>query len=165
METSIERIHAKIAELEARIGDLRIAERELQALDEISAPRTALAPGPGPKQKPAPGAKQKPWPNPLIPPRPRGRPKTSDNGEAGQTIGEAIAAVLDQHGALSATQIAEHIKAAGRDINNRSVSFTLQALKKRGLVKNAGGKWQPGKKPGRRAAPASGIAQEPEPEA
>ena len=37
MPTAVEQIHTKIAQLEARIGDLRIAERELQALDRISA--------------------------------------------------------------------------------------------------------------------------------
>ena len=56
-----------------------------------------------------------------------------------QTIGAAIADVLGQHGALSAAEIADHIRATGRDINNRTVSFSLQALKKRGLVKSADG--------------------------
>ena len=37
MDTSIERLHAKIAELETKIADLRIAERELLALDGSSA--------------------------------------------------------------------------------------------------------------------------------
>ena len=50
METSIDRIRAKIAELEARIADLRIAERELEALDAAPALR------PKPKAK----AKRKP---------------------------------------------------------------------------------------------------------
>ncbi|WP_425293992.1 winged-helix domain-containing protein [Methylocella tundrae] len=45
---------------------------------------------------------------------------------------------MDQHGALSAAEIAEHVKATGRDINNRTVSFALQALKKRGLAKKHG---------------------------
>ena len=42
MKTSIDRIRAKIAELEARITDLRIAERELEALDTAPAPRGKL---------------------------------------------------------------------------------------------------------------------------
>jgi repressor of nif and glnA expression len=58
-----------------------------------------------------------------------------------QTIGAAIADVLGQLGALSAAEIADRIKAAGRDISNRAVSFSLQALKKRGLVKSADGRW------------------------
>ena len=39
MKTSIEHIRAKITELEARITDLRNAERELEALGAVSAPR------------------------------------------------------------------------------------------------------------------------------
>jgi len=41
----------------------------------------------------------------------------------------------------TAAQIAEHIRATGRDISNRTVSFSLQSLKKRGLAKSADGKW------------------------
>src|ERR1700730_5598926 len=37
MDTSLERIRAKITELEAKIADLRIAEREIQALEELPA--------------------------------------------------------------------------------------------------------------------------------
>jgi len=37
MDTALERIQAKIAELETKIVNLRIAERELVALDKISA--------------------------------------------------------------------------------------------------------------------------------
>jgi len=40
MKTSIDRIRGKIAELGAKIADLRIAERELEALDAAPAPRT-----------------------------------------------------------------------------------------------------------------------------
>jgi hypothetical protein len=50
METSIDRIRAKIAELEARIADLRTAERELEALDAAPALR------PKPKAKRTVGA-------------------------------------------------------------------------------------------------------------
>ncbi|WP_166796089.1 hypothetical protein [Methylocella tundrae] len=37
MPTAVEQIHAKIAELETKIADLRIAERELLALEKSSA--------------------------------------------------------------------------------------------------------------------------------
>jgi DNA invertase Pin-like site-specific DNA recombinase len=37
MDTSLERIRAKIAELETKLADLRIAERELQALEKVPA--------------------------------------------------------------------------------------------------------------------------------
>jgi hypothetical protein len=127
MDTSLERIRAKIAELETKITDLRIAERELQALEKVSAPKTKAAPRSAPKPK----AKRKPEATGEAAPR--------------QTIGAAITEVLDQHGSLSAAEIAEHVKAAGRDITNRTVSFALQALKKRGLAKSADGKWSPAK--------------------
>jgi len=43
-------------------------------------------------------------------------------------------------------------------INNRTVSFSLQALKKRGLAKNIDGKWAAPKARGRRAAAVSGVS-------
>jgi hypothetical protein len=119
MDTSLERIRAKIAELEAKLADLRIAERELLALEKRPTRKTRTVPGPKAKHKPQP----------------------SDQEEARQTIGAAIADVLGQHGALSSAEIGDHIRATGRDINNRAVSFSLQALKKRGFVKSADGKW------------------------
>jgi hypothetical protein len=121
MDTSLERIRAKIIELEAKIADLRIAEREIQALEKLPARKTRPAPGPKPK--------------------PKLKPEASNQAEARQTIGSAIADVLGQQGALSAAEIAEHIRSTGRDINNRTVSFSLQSLKKRGLAKSADGKW------------------------
>jgi hypothetical protein len=124
MDTSLDRIRAKIAELDAKILDLRIAERELQALEGVSERKTRRTPGP--KAKPKPEASE---------------PEESDQAPARQTIGAAIAEVLGQYGALPAAEIAAHIKATGRDITNRTVSFSLQALKKRGLVKSADGKW------------------------
>jgi len=155
MDTPLERIHTKIAELETKIADLRIAEREIQALDQVSAPLTRTASEPKLKQKPGPKAKQKPEPKATPRPKLRGEPKASEPAEARQTIGAAISEVLDQHGALSAADIAERIKATGRDINNRTVSFALQALKKRGLAKNKDGKWTPSKTRSRRSQPAS----------
>ena len=113
MDTSIERIRAKITELEARLADLRIAERELLALKGAPAPRPTL----------------------------KRRRKAKGAAGAGQTVGAAIAEVLTQHGALPAAEIAEYIKAAGREVGSRTTSFTLQAMKKRGLVKIGGGKW------------------------
>ncbi len=125
MSTSLERIREKITELETKISDLRIAERELQALEKGSAPKVPAARGPKPKRKPAADA----------------QPAASAPPEGRQTIGSAITDVLGQHGLLSVGEIAERIKEAGRDINNRTVSFSLQALKKRGLVKGEDGKW------------------------
>ena len=123
MYTALERIRAKIIELEAKIADLRIAEREIQALEKLPARKTRPAPGPKPK------------------PKPKRKPEASNQAEARQTIGSAIADVLGRRGALSAAEIAEHIRATGRDISNRTVSFSLQSLKKRGLAKSADGKW------------------------
>jgi hypothetical protein len=135
MDTSLERIRAKIIELEAKIADLRIAEREIQALEKLPARKTRPAPGPKPK------------------PKPKRKPEASNQAEARQTIGSAIADVLGRRGALSAAEIAEHIRATGRDISNRTVSFSLQSLKKRGLAKSADGKWALPKADSRRVRP------------
>ena len=80
MDTSLERIRAKIA-------DLRLAEREIRALEKLPSRKTR--PGPGPKRK-------------L-------KPEASNQAEARETTGSAIADVLGQQGALSAAEIAEHI--------------------------------------------------------
>jgi len=152
MDTTLERIHAKIAELEMKILNLRITERELQALDNILARPTKTTPEPKARQKPG------PKPRPTLRPKLRGKPKASGDAERRQTIGAAISAVLAEHGALSAAAIAEHVKATGRDINNRTVSFALQALKKRGLVKNTDGKWAAAKARARRAPSLSGVS-------
>jgi ribosomal protein L9 len=119
MDTSLERIRAKIAELEARLADLRIAERELVALERAQARRTTT-----PR-----AAKLKPTRREKAAP------------PAGQTIGAAITKVLNAHGALPAVEIAEQIKAGGREIGKRTISHSLQALKKQGRARMRGGKW------------------------
>ena len=117
MKTSIEHIRAKITELEARIADLRIAERELEALDATPAPRT----------KPKAEAK---------------RTLATDNAsEARQTVGAAITEILTQNGALPLAELAEQLKTAEREVSSGTLSNTLQVMKKRGAVKSAGGKW------------------------
>ena len=63
MNSSLERIRAKIAELEAKLADLRIAERELLALEKLPARKTRTVPGP------------------------KRKPKASDEKEARHTIG------------------------------------------------------------------------------
>ena len=117
MKTSIDRIRAKIAELEARIADLRITERELEALDAAPALRGKL------KAK----AKRK--------------PATHNASEARQTIGAAITEVLNRTGALPLAELAEQLRAAEREVSGGTLSNTLQTMKKRGAVKSAGGKW------------------------
>ena len=130
MPTSLERIRAKIAELEAKLTDLRIAERELVALEPARARRTPTLRTP--KLKSA-------WSEKVAPP-------------ARQTVGAAIAEILNAHGALPATEIAEYIKAGGREIGKRTISHSLQALKKQGQVRMRGGKWM---LPKARSKPAS----------
>jgi len=117
METSINRIRAKIAELEARIADLRIAERELEALDAAPAPR----------RKPKARAKR--------------NPKTNDSSKAPQTVGAAIAEVLNRNGALSLADLADQMKTAGREVSRGTLSNTIQTMKRRGVVKSVDGKW------------------------
>ncbi len=119
METALERIRAKITELEEKLANLHIAERELQDLGEASAPKTHLAPQPAAAEQ------------------------SDSTHEAGsqQTIGATITDVLREHGSLSVKAIGTQIAAMGRNINNRAISFSLQAMKKRGLVKSADGEW------------------------
>jgi hypothetical protein len=119
MDTSIERIRAKIAELEAKLSNLRIAERELLALETAPAPRTKAAPRLKPKRK----------------------SKANRPSPVRQTIGADIAQALGEHGALPVAEIAGQIKAAGRDVGKGSVSHSLQAMKKQGLVKSGNGRW------------------------
>ena len=117
MKTSIELIRAKITELEARITDLRIAERELEALGAVSAPQGKL------KAK----AKRK--------------PATDNASEARQTVGAAITEILKRTGALPLAELAEQLRAAEREVSSGTLSNTLQTMKKRGAVKSGGGKW------------------------
>jgi hypothetical protein len=127
METSIDRIRVKIAELEARIADLRIAERELEALDTPPAPR----------MKPRAKTKRK--------------PTTGDALKAPQTVGAVIAEVLSRNGALPLAELAEQIRTAGREVSAGTLSNTLQTMKKRGMVKSGGGNWMLPKVRSRRA--------------
>lgn len=119
MDTSLDRIRAKIAEFENKIGDLRIAERELLALE-----RTLTR---GVKAPPSPKAKR--------------ISKATRSAQAPQSIGDAITEVLSRSGVLAFADIVKQLKASGRTIGNRSVSFSLQALRKQGLVKSANGGW------------------------
>lgn len=117
---SIELIRTKIAELETKIADLRITERELLALGAAPADKPTVARKPRMQGKSAARSRS---------PGPR------------KTIGTAIAEVLGQHGPLDVAEIADHIQSTGRDINRRTVSYSLQAMKKQGLVKAGDGKW------------------------
>jgi len=125
MDSSLERIRAKIIELETKLTNLRIAESELLALGGT------VSTGKGRRGRP-----------PVV----RTDAAAEDGAEAAptsgkMTIGNAIQTVLGEHGSLAVGGIAEKIQAMGRDINNRAISFTLQALKKRGVVKSANGEW------------------------
>jgi hypothetical protein len=128
MNTSIDRIRAKIADLEARIADLHIAERELEALDAGPILRTKLKPK----------AKRK--------------PATRIEPEARQTVGAAITEVLNRTGALPLAELAEQLRAAEREVSGGTLSNTLQTMKKRGAVKSASGKWMLPKTRAKRAS-------------
>jgi hypothetical protein len=132
MDTSLDRIRAKISELEARLESLKIAERELLQLETPSSRAALKSKAPISKAKTPRSSKAQAIETEAV---------ETEDATPKQTIGAAITDVLTQHGALSASAIAEQVVAAGKDINNRAVSFALQALKKRGLVKTAGGEW------------------------
>jgi hypothetical protein len=116
---TLERIRAKIAEVEAKLTDLRIAERELVALE----PAPARPAAPAREFKAKPGRK----------------PKTAAGPR--QTIGQAITDALADQAALSVAEIAAKIEATGRAIDKRSISYSLQAMKKQGRVKASDGNW------------------------
>jgi hypothetical protein len=128
MKTSIDRIRTKIADLEARIADLRIAERELEALDAAPVLRTKS------------NAKAK------------RKPATHNASEARQTVGAAITEVLNRTGALPLAELAEQITAAGREVSSGTLSNTLQTMKKRGAVTSGGGEWMLPKTRAKRAS-------------
>ena len=117
MTNSIDRIRAKIADLEARIADLRIAERELEALDTA----------------------------PVLRGKPKAKAKRKSTAHAvtlaPQTVGAAITEVLSKNGALPLAELAEQIRSAGREVSGGTLSNTLQTMKKRGAVKSSDGKW------------------------
>jgi hypothetical protein len=118
---TLERIRAKITEIEAKLADLRIAERELLALSP--APARSAAPAPAREAKAKPGRKPKAAAGPR------------------QTIGAAITDALGDQSALSVAEIAARIEATGRAIDKRSISYSLQAMKKQGRVKASDGNW------------------------
>src|SRR4029077_11035323 len=110
MAKSLELIRVKIAELEAKLTDLRIAERELVALEPELGRKTTTPRAPKPK--------------------PMRTEKSASPSR--HSISAAIAEVLNAHGALPAVEIAEYIQAGGREIGKRTISHSLQGLKKRG---------------------------------
>ncbi len=120
-DVSLEQIRTKIAELETKIADLRTTERELLALRAAPASRAKVALEPSLRSKPS-------WAwSTATGPR--------------KTIGLAIAEILGSHGPLKVAEIADRIQSTGRDINRRTVAYSLQAMKKRGLVSAADGRW------------------------
>jgi hypothetical protein len=117
-QKSLTQIRAQIAELETKIANLRIAEREVEALEPASQRRAT------PKAKVA----QKPKPESVA--------KTQ------QTVGDAIIEVLGRNASLPLADIAEEISKAGRDVRIGTVSTTLGRLQSRGIVKSGGGIWK-----------------------
>jgi len=129
---SLELIRTKIAELETKIADLRVTERELLAL--------GTAPAEKAKVDRKPRIETKSTARTKTTARPKSSPRTRAAGPR-KTIGAAIAEVLGQHGPLEVAEIADQIQSSGREINRRTVSYSLQAMKKQGLVKAGDGKW------------------------
>ena len=120
---TLERIRAKITEIETKLADLKIAERELLALAPAPTRAAAQAPAPAREVKGKPGRKPKAASGPR------------------QTIGAAITDALGDQSALSVAEIAARIEATGRSIDKRSISYSLQAMKKQGRVKASDGNW------------------------
>jgi len=144
MDTSLERIREKIGELEEKLANLRIAEREVQALE---IPQARIEKTSARKEKTAPRKEKNTPPAEVV----KAEAPVSEEAGTPQTIVAAITGALAEHGPLSAANIAEQIVATGREVNNRAISFSLQALKKRGVVKNTDGVWSLGKGRAKRA--------------
>ena len=119
MNSALTQIREKIADLETKIVDLRIAEQELLAI-ELAFSQKEMAPA---RLK----AEQ--------------TPRLISLSSTRQTIGAAIMEVLSTRGALSVAHIAEEIEAGGREIDRRKISFALQALKKQGRAELDDGNW------------------------
>jgi hypothetical protein len=144
MDDALEQIRLKINELETKLSDLHTTERELSTLERRKSPR-AEAP---PKRPVEAGRKAKQQPVIEAPP------------EKNQTMGAAVIETLTGHDPLTVAEIAEAITASGRPIENRAISFTLQALKKRGLAIGINGKWTVPKTRGRKKAQAVPVEAE-----
>jgi ribosomal protein L9 len=136
MDNALEQIRYKITQFKAQLFALQTTERELAKLEKRQMREAEAAPKRGRK----PGSNASPQPVMKIAPA-----KT-------QTMGAAVTEALKGHDPLTVGEIAEMITATGRPVDNRAISFALQALKKRGLVKGAGGKWTVPKTRGRKAA-------------
>jgi hypothetical protein len=124
MDTALEHIRAKIHELEGKLVDLKITERELLKLDK------------------APAQKPRKIIEPISEPELQGEADSTHSAVPKQSMSATIKDVLARHGALSVKGISEQIAASGAVITNRAISFALQAMKKRGLVKSANGEWK-----------------------
>jgi hypothetical protein len=123
MDDALEQIRLKITELEAKLSDLHTTERELSALERRELQRAGVAS----KRSAKPG--------------PKAKPVVEETSEKRQTVGGAVTEVLTGHDPMTVGEIANAVIASGRPIDNRAISFALQALKKRGLVKGVDGKW------------------------
>lgn len=130
MNTALERVRTKITEIEARLADLRIAERELLTIE--MPPRTK----PAPATPPARPAETK-----------AARPSIGRKSSAARaapkrpSISAKVVETLSRLGSLPVPEIAKEIKGKGRKISNRSISYALQDLNKRGLAAKDGGQW------------------------
>jgi hypothetical protein len=141
MDDVLEQIRFKITELEAKLSDLHTTERELSALErrELQRPKAA------PKWPAKPGRKA------------NQQPVMEEPQEKRQTVGAAVTEALAGHDPLTVGEIAEAVTTSGRPIDNRAISFALQALKKRGLVKGVDGKWTVPKARSRKKAEAVAV--------
>jgi hypothetical protein len=130
MNTALERVRTKISELEARLADLRIAERELLALELPPRAKPARATPPAhPAETKAGRAATRRQPTAA-----RATPKR-------QSIAATVIETLSRLGSLPVPEIAKEIKGKGRKISSRSISYALKDLKKRGRVANEGSQW------------------------
>lgn len=130
MNNALEHIRTKISEVEARLADLRITERELLTLEmpprEI--PDRATPPArPAESKAGRPAIHRKAGATRAAPKR--------------QSIAATVVETLSRLGSVPVPEIAKAMKGKGRKISSRSISYALQDLKKRGLAAKDGSQW------------------------
>jgi len=120
VEEQLTRIGLRIAATEEKLHRLRITERTL--LDLLrDAPARAGSPIPAAQQMP--GIRQ-------------------FASQKRLSIPGLIVEALSQQQPLSVPQLSDHIARRGKKATNRAISFSLQALKRRGLLRSSDGEWR-----------------------
>ena len=148
MPTAVEQIHTKIAQLEAQSATFHRRTRAPGSRQDFSA-----------TNKDSPNAKSKAEAGPKAKreaaPRPRGPKAASGQTQPGQPWARPSPR-SSANMALPAAEVAERIKATGRDIDNRSSPLPCRSLKSAASPKTPDGKWTAATRRGRKSSVSPG---------